>query len=251
MPIIDAEAVVLRHYSLAEADRIVVFFTREFGKIRAVAAGVRKTSSRLGGVLELLNHVRIQVYGREGGDLYRIRQCEIIHSFLGKRALPERMCVGCYFAECISEFVQENYPSPLLFRLLLATLSAGETRGVSEALVRYFEIWLLKLSGLLPDYGYCSGCGECVKGIGLFAMEASGLALCARCAHGRGMRIGPSATALIDEILTRPPDDFAIRTLAEPVSRDLENLTQTILVASLEKRLKSYRGLKEALGTRR
>lgn len=247
MPTLDAEAVVLRHYSLAEADRIVVFFTREFGKVRAVGAGVKKTSSRLAGALELLNHVRLQFYGREGSDLFRVRQCEILHSYLGKNPLPERMCACSYFAETIGEFAQENYPAPLLFRLLLATLDAGERAGISEALVRYFEIWLLKLNGLLPDYAYCSGCGECVKGIGFFAMANSGLALCARCARGHGLPIGQAAASLIGEMLTRPPNEFTSRILPESVAHDLESLTQMILATNLEKQMKSYRGLKEVL----
>ena len=247
MPTHDAEAIVLRHYSLGEADRIVVFFSREFGKIRAVGAGAKKTSSRLAGALEPLNHLRIQFYGREGSELYHIRQCEIVHAYLGRNPVPERFYAFSYFAEAISEFVQENNASPQVFRLLLATLDASEKNGISEALVRYFEVWLLKLNGLLPDYAYCSNCGECVKGNEFFASAHAGLALCSRCAKGRGYRIGPETSALIGEIMVRRPDAFASRPLGNPIAHELETLTQLLLVTNLERRLKSYQGLKQIL----
>jgi DNA repair protein RecO (recombination protein O) len=247
MPLHDAEAVVLRHYPLAEADRIVVLFTREQGKVRAVAGGARKTSSRLSAALEPLSHLHLQLYGKEGSELLRIRQCELLHSYLGKDSSPERLCALSYFAELTLEFIQENNPAPLLFRLLLALMDVVEKRGIHEALVRYFELWLLKLNGLLPDYGYCSACGRCVKGNGFFAAGDSGRGMCADCAQGGGVPICAAAGDLILDMLKRPPADFASRSFSVPAGRDLEKITQRLLLNSLEKRLKAYTGLKEIL----
>jgi len=245
MPLHDAEAIVLRHYTLAEADRIVVLFTREQGKVRAVGAGARKTNSRLSAALEPLSHLRLQLYGKEGSELLRIRQCELLHSYLGKDPSPERLCALSYFAEAISEFIQENNPAPLLFRLLLALMDVVEKRGINEALVRYFELWLLKLNGLLPDYRYCSACGRCVKGNGFFASGDSGRGLCDHCAQGRGLPICAAAGDLILEMIKLPPAEFGSRSLTGSVGRDLEKLMQRLLLHNLEKHLKAYTGLKE------
>ncbi len=249
MPIREAEAVVLRHYPLAEADRIVVLLAREFGKVRVVAKGIRRTKSRLVGCLEPLNHVRLEFYVREGRDLSYVRQCDLIHSFLGKIPSLERMCAFTYFAEILQEFVQEDQPSELFFRLFLAVLSAGEALAPNAALVRYFELWSLKIGGFLPNYAYCSGCGSCVKDIGFYAVVDAGEVLCARCAQGRGIHVGAAAAGILQK-LSEPPEQFARRSMPERAARDLERLVQALLEVHLEKRLKSYPVLKQVLEMR-
>ena len=96
MPIHEAEAIVLRQYSLADSDRIILLVTREYGKIRAVAQGAQKPKNRLSGRLEPLNHVQIEVYVREGRDLGQIRQAELMHSYLGKNPSLKQICAFSY-----------------------------------------------------------------------------------------------------------------------------------------------------------
>jgi len=249
MPIRDAEAVVLRHYPLAEADQIVVLLSREYGKIRTVAKGVKKTKSRMGGCLEPLNHVRVEFYAREGRELSYIRQCDLIHSFLGRNPTLDRMCAFTYFAEILQEFVQEDQPSELFFRLFLAVLGAGETLGVSLALVRYFELWSLRLGGFLPNYASCSVCGSCVKDTGFYAWPEGGEGRCGRCALGKGLYIRAAAVGVLQR-LSESPQQFACLSLPNSAAEDLERLTQALLELNLEKRLKSYPVLKRVLGAR-
>ena len=248
MPTREAEAIVLRQYPLSEADRIVVFLTREQGTWRAVARGARKPRSRLGGCLEPMTHVRLQFYVKEGGDLARIWQCEMIHSYLGKNATPDRLFVYSYLAELAQELAPENSPSALLFRLFLAVLEAGEHLVVNAALMRYFELWALKLNGWLPDYDYCSGCGKCVKDEGLYAWLEAGQARCRACSEERGLAIGADAVRLLHEFRELSPAQFAARPQPGAAARDLERLTQKLIEFHLEKRLKSYLALKEMFG---
>jgi DNA repair protein RecO (recombination protein O) len=250
MPIREAEAIVLRHYALAEADRIVVLLTREFGKIRAVAKGIKKTRSRIVGVLEPLNHVRVEFYVREGRDLSYIRQCDIVHSYLGRNPSLEGVCAFTYFAEVAQEFVQEDQPSEVVFRLLLAVLAAGETAGVNLALVRYFELWALKLAGFLPNYDYCSNCGSCVKETGFYARVETGEVRCAMCARDTGMFLRAESAETIRRASELAPQMFSSQPLPEKSERELERLTQALLEHHLEKRLKSYPVLKQVFGMR-
>jgi DNA repair protein RecO (recombination protein O) len=250
MPIREAEALVLRHYALAEADRIVVLLTREFGKIRAVAKGIKKTRSRMGGALEPLNHVRLEFYVREGRDLSYIRQCDMVHSYLGRSPSVEGVCAFTYFAEIAQEFVQEDQPNEVQFRLLLAVLAAGEASGVNLALVRYFELWALKLAGFLPNYDYCSSCGSCVKESRFYARVDTGEVRCARCAQGAGILLGAESAANLQRATVLPPQAFAAQPLPERSERELERLTQALLELHLEKRLKSYPVLKQVFGMR-
>jgi DNA repair protein RecO (recombination protein O) len=247
MAIREAEAIVLRQHTLAEADRIVVFLTREHGVLRAVAQGAKKPRSRLGGSLEPLTHVRIQYYAKEGGDLARIWHCEMVHSYLGRNPTLDRVFGFCYLAELAQELVPENSPNPLLFRLFLSVLEAGEQLGANAALLRYFELWALKLNGWLPNYDYCSGCRKYVKDEGFYAWLEAGEVRCRGCAEDRGIKIGSDAARSLHEILELPPLQYASRPQPGYAARDLERLAQKLIEWHLEKRLKSYLALKEML----
>ena len=241
MPIHEAEAIVLRHYPLSDSDRIVVFFTREFGKLRATARGVQKPKSLLAGRLEPLNHIRLEFYVRQGRDLGRVRQADLIHSYLGGNVSLERACAFLYFAEIVSEVVQDNQPNDPMFRLLLASLRAGEKQPPARPLVRYFEIWCLQLSGLLPNYAYCSNCGKCVKNERFYARLDAGEARCAECATERGLPVGAEASSALERMMHVPPESFASQSLSEDALGDLERLAQKLLELHLEKQLKSSR----------
>jgi DNA repair protein RecO (recombination protein O) len=250
MPVYESEAIVLRQYSLSDSDRIIVFITREYGKIRAAAQGVKKMKSRMAGSLELLNHIHLEFWTREGSELAQIRRAELIHSCLGKQPDLTRICAFSYFAEITNEVAQENQPNQALFRLLLASLNVGEGYGVSESLIRYFEIWCLKLNGLLPNYAYCSNCGKCVKDDGFFAWLEAGQARCFACAQGRGIRVGAAAAAILESMMRQSPERFAVQPLENEAAIDVERLSQRLMSLYLEKQLKSYRILKEALQNR-
>lgn len=243
----EAEAIVLRQYSLSEADRIVVFLTREAGTMRAVAAGSKKPGSRLGGCLEPLNHIRLQFFLKEGSDLGRVRSCDLIHSYLGKNPTLDRVYGFSYLAELAQEVAPENNPSELLFRLFLAVLDAGESTGKIEPLLRYFEVWTLKLNGWLPNYDYCPGCGRCVKDDGFYAWLEAGQGRCRECAGARGIQVGPETVRFMRDVLVLSPAQFASRPEIGHAARDLEFLTQKLLEWHLERRLKSYAAVKEIL----
>jgi DNA repair protein RecO (recombination protein O) len=242
----ESEAVVLRQYPLSEADRIVVFFTREYGKIRAVAQGAKRLKSRMGGCLEPLNHIHLRFYLKEGGDLARVRQCEIIHSYLGRSPSLERVYAFSYLAELVHELSQENYPNQLLFRLFLSVLEAGSKVGPGEGLIRYFELWSLRLNGLLPDYEYCSSCGRGVRDEGFFALLEAGQVRCSPCARGSGLHIRSAAAQLLHRMSKLSPEQFAALPWEAPSGRDLERLTQGLLELHIEKKLKSYPLLRQS-----
>jgi DNA repair protein RecO (recombination protein O) len=245
MPIQEAEAVVLRQYPLAESDRIVVFFSREHGKLRAVAKAARKPRSRLGGILEPLNHVQVQYYLKEGTDLGRIESCDLLHPFLGQMVDLDRLYAFTFFAEIIQEIVQDNNPNHLLFRLFLSCLRAGEETGISEALVRYFEVWTLKLNGWLPHYDPCPLCGKCVKDVGFYVRLEAGRCQCSDCNRGGGIHIRPPAARALREIGALPPLEFVSRSLDRTVVRDLEKFTHGQFEWQMDRRFKSYPALRE------
>ena len=247
MPIHETDAIVLRHYALSEADRIILFFAPELGKIRAVARGARKPKSRLAGSLEPLNHVQVQLYSKEGSELAQIRQAEIIHSYLGRNPSVPYLCAFSYWVEIVQEFVEDNSSNPLLFRLLLSVLNTAERRVFNQALVRYFEFWTLRLNGLLPKYDTCSKCGLCVKDVGFFAWLETGQACCASCSGGRGLHVHAAAANSLHRIFKLSPEEYSLLPMGGEISGDLERLAQQLLQFHLEKQLKSYPLLKKIL----
>ncbi|MBP1600696.1 MAG: replication and repair protein RecO [Acidobacteria bacterium] len=245
MPILEAEAVVLRSYSLSDADRIVVLATREYGKVRVVGQGVKKPKSRMAGCLEPLTHIRAKFFLREGAELWRLRQCEGIHSYLGSKLSLRQFYGFSYIAELVHEYLEDHNPNPPLFRLLLSVLATGEERGCSEALVRYFELWLLRLCGLLPDYRSCSNCGRVVVQTGFYAAAERGEGCCEDCAGGKGLRIRPAAAKFLQSYQHMSPLEFAEAPGYAPAAPDLEKLTLRLIERSLEKTLKSYSHLRQ------
>ena len=241
----ESEAVVLRQYPLSEADRIVVFFTREYGKVRAVAQGAKRLKSRMGGCLEPLNHIYLRFYLKEGADLGRVRQCETVYSYLGRSPSLDRVYAFSYLAELVQELSQEHYPNQHLFRLFLSVLEAGTKGETGESLIRYFELWALRLNGLLPDYDSCSNCGRCVRDEGFFAWLEAGQGRCSPCARGRGLQVRPAAAQLLYRMSKVSPQQFAALPWQTLAGRDLERLAQGLLELHIEKRLKSYTILRE------
>src|SRR5438128_1393346 len=133
MPPITSDALVLRTYKLGETSKVVVLLTRERGKVRAVAKGARGRRSRYQSALEPLSEVRVGLYGRQGAELYRLGECELLRSAFpaGARGLEEAMSLS-YFAELLDAFAQEGEAEDTVYRLAQAVVGAvGEGSSVT------------------------------------------------------------------------------------------------------------------------
>ena len=157
----ETEAIILRTYNLAEADKIVVCLTRDFGVVRAVARGARRLKSRFGAGLEPFTIVALTYYEKEGRELVTLRQTEILKSFFALSKSAEIVSALAYMSELVIEFAPPHEPNEKVFRMVRAILLALlEAPSEIYALVRYFEVWILKLSGFFPDLYRCVDCGQ-------------------------------------------------------------------------------------------
>lgn len=253
MPLYTTEALILRTYKLGEADRIVVFLTRDRGKKRGVANGARRPRSRFAGALEPLTRVGIGYYEREQRDLVRVSYAETQCSpLLASR--PDALTHVGYFAELIDEWAQEGDPSERLFRLGTATLDALAAGVPTSALARYFEYWLLRLQGVYPSHLACHRCGTAfdrADDAGAW-IEASGhLFSCGSCAGAAGdeasgmVRLSGEALAFLSESARMPPTSLDTRPLASSVDRELERVHRILMRVHLEKELRSVRVLRD------
>ena len=165
MPLYTAEALVLRTYKLGEADRIVVFLTRDRGKKRGVAPNARKSRKRFGAALEPLTEVRVSYFEKEGRELVGLNYAEPVRSPLSATS-PEALGYSHYFAELIDEWAAEADVDERLFRLGTSALEALVAGAPVDALARYFECWLLRLQGVYPpDLAVSSGAATFLDGV--------------------------------------------------------------------------------------
>ncbi len=159
MALKESEAIVLRTYPLREADLLVTFFTRIEGKVRGVARSAKKSRKRFGGALEPLTFVRAFYEDRERQELARLDALEVIESPLASEVGYPRAVALAHIAELLDELLPDREANDAIFRLTLSVL--GSLRGSAIWMpVTYFELWMTRLVGFLPDLSECVVCGK-------------------------------------------------------------------------------------------
>ena len=118
MPIRHTDAIVLRTYRIGEADKVVVFLTRDVGKIQGLAKGARRPRSRFGGSLEIGTELELTFFEKESRDLVSVDRCDIIRSGFPSSGDPILACTLAYFADLVDSFAPEREPNVKLYRLL-------------------------------------------------------------------------------------------------------------------------------------
>jgi DNA repair protein RecO (recombination protein O) len=248
VPVREAEAFVLRSQPLGESDRLVTFLTRSGGKLRGVAKGARRSRRRFGTNLELLSRVRLSYFEREGRDLVRVEGAELLESFYRLQEDPERGAVLACFAEIADAFAREQQEDEPFFRLLQAVLEAVRDGIDLDRAARYFEIWTLRLHGVLPSLAACAACGAALQGRGVARYDRrDGVVWCSRCAAGRRgplLPLPPAALRAAEEMLRRPPAAFVGRPPEAAALRPLAALAEAIVLDLTERPLKSYEVLR-------
>jgi DNA repair protein RecO (recombination protein O) len=178
-----ASAVVLRHADYGEADRLLTLFTREQGKVRAIAKGARKVTSRKAGHIEPFTHVTLQL--AKGRDLFIVTQAETVNAFPGLREDLVKTGYAAYIVELIDRFTyEEETPHPPVFRLLIETLERIEKESDAWLPIRYYEMRLLDFLGFRPQLFECANCGNEIQPEDQYFSFSAGGAICPRCGLG-------------------------------------------------------------------
>lgn len=168
---------MLRVRNLGEADRIVTIFTKERGKLNAVARGARRIRNRLLSPTQPFTHGQYLLFAGQG--LHNLSQAEIVHSYQDLRDDLEKLAYASYITELVDALTPEEDPSESVFSLLASTLALAE-KGRLRLAARAFEIRLMRELGYEPELHSCLNCREEVQG-NLFFTEQGGI-LCHKCA---------------------------------------------------------------------
>jgi DNA repair protein RecO (recombination protein O) len=238
MALFETEALVLRSYNLAEADKIVVCLSRSAGLIRGVAKNCRKLKNRFGAALEPFTLINLTYFEKENQELVSFSQTEIVRSRFNLSSDAVVLNGFCYMGDLLMDFSPPRQANDNLYRMALACFDAVAQSPVDlEWVLRYFEVWLLKLEGFLPDLRRCANCHNA------FSSEeplylASDLSLCCvSCSGRRGTVISKHMQQQLRATEKVSPAKFGEETRDVPVEirNDVAQLTYQIITRVLER----------------
>ncbi len=186
MGLVETEGLVLKSYSLADADKIVVLLTQNEGLVRGVAKGAKRLRSRFGGGLEPFSIVQISYFQKEERELVSIGHIELIKSYFEKASDPDFFEKFAYLVELLVEFAPPHDPNEKLYRMAKVCLeTASENPQNLVGTVVYFELWILRLGGYLPDWNRCDNCKREFGADEKASLQINFHLLCQNCQKGR------------------------------------------------------------------
>ncbi len=183
MGLIETQGIILRTYHLAEADKIAICLTKDTGIIRGVARGARRLKSKFGASLELFTLINLTYFQKEERELVSIRQAEIERSFFNLAPSNETLIVLEYLAQLAIDFAPPHQAEERLYRMVRTTISAAyDNVELVPQIAIYFELWILRLAGYLPDLGSCGNCrGTLSRVRESVYINYEGVLFCSRC----------------------------------------------------------------------
>jgi DNA repair protein RecO (recombination protein O) len=264
------EAIVLKRSDYGEADRLLTLYTPDLGKIRAIAKGARKPSSRKSGHVELFTHSALLL--AKGRNLDIVTQADTLDAFLPLREDLERLGFAYYLAELVDQFAEEGDPSARveryappgddgavenqpLFDLLIRSLKwLGEGTTEPVLLARFFELHLLMYVGYRPQLFKCVNCGKALEPVdSYFSAEAGGV-IDPDCVatkremiyeHARDVQpLSLNALKVLRYLQTREWESVRTLRLNADILAEVEVLMQRYIAHHLERNLKSVEFLK-------
>lgn len=239
-------AVILRRRDFRDADRILTVFTPNYGKLELIAKGIRKTTSRKAGHLELFNHSALMIAQGRTWDL--ITEVAGVESYTNIRTDLDKISQANYISElidCFSESGDENLP---IWELLVLTLQELDALVISQdgrqdarMLQHWFEIQLLSLAGFQPQLFECLNCDETLEPVTNYIHLAEGGVLCPNCAHGRRdvEAIEADVLKVLRFIQSRPWAAVRQVAIRPHIMRQVDSLLYRYLLTILERQLKS------------
>lgn len=247
MPLYETESLVLKSYNLAEADRIVVFLTREHGIVRGVAKGAKRLKSKYGSSLELFSTIHLTYFQKEDRELVSIQQVELLRSFFVRASDPDVLSSCSYFADLLTSLMPPHDPNETVYRMVNVCIDSvcGDSDKMT-AIRLYFELWLLRLSGYLPDWSRCTDCGRTLNASEDAELKIDFRLLCVKCGRSAAAAlVSGQLRKLFADAMTMRPGLFAdsYKTMAE--AGQLSSILRSIISQAVGREI----GESAAMGT--
>ena len=178
-------AIILRSIPYGEWDKIITLYTLDFGKIKGIAKGAKRSQKRFGNTLETGSYVKVSFFEKETSDLVRLSHCDLTLSFEGLREDIHKLAWASYLIELVTEMTAERIQNKALFQLLLAFLKLIDQGTLREEMKRVFEVRFFSLLGYQPSFDHCPRCKKVLSDEKLFFSPREGGVLCSACTVNR------------------------------------------------------------------
>lgn len=238
MALFETEALVLRSYNLAEADKIVVCLSRSAGLIRGVAKNCRKLKNRFGAALEPFTLINLTYFEKENQELVSFSQTEILKSRFNLSSDAALLSGFSYMGDLLMDFSPPRQANDNLYRMALACFEAvSQSPADLEWVLRYFEVWLLKLEGFLPDLRRCANCHNELSTEEPIYLSSDLSLRCVSCSARRGTVVSKHVQQHLRATEKLSPAKYADETREVPVEtrKELAQLTYQIISRVLER----------------
>jgi DNA repair protein RecO (recombination protein O) len=235
------EAIVLSKRAYGESDRIIHLFTRETGKISAIAKGAGKSQKRFMNTLEPFNHIRVEYFEKHGRGMVRIDNADLLGPNDGIEMSIRRACSASFFAEFVDRLTKEREPHDPLFTALKEFIDLARTKDPDYAEILHYQLLMLDILGYHPNFDTCVYCGTAMDEAEKlhFSRERGGI-LCGACARSLPHR--RCTQGLIPAFLSAKAmqGGFATHTL----EHEAQDVMEGFLAYHIDIDFKSYRLLK-------
>jgi DNA repair protein RecO (recombination protein O) len=232
----ESEAIVLRTYPMREADLLVTLFTRVEGKVRGVARSAKKSKRRFGGALEPMTYVRAFYDVRERQELVRLDACEVLASPMATEVSYARSVGLAHLAEVLDELLPDREANDAIFRLTLSVLQVLTGDEIWMP-VTYFELWMTRLVGLLPELTECGACGKNLNGSRAFFHALADGLMCIDDKRLASSELLIESRMLAAQMFRSPVEGFVGMPWPKAQGADLRKFLIQILQRHLEKKI--------------
>lgn len=256
MPPFTTQAIVIRSLNYGESDKIITFCTQDFGKLKGIAKGARRSKKRFQNVLGLFSYLRLIFFEREGMGLVRVESGDLLQSFPRIREDLRKIYYGNYYLELMNEMAGEREANPEAFDLLLSFLTDLDAMAPEEERLRMFEIRMLALFGYRPYLIRCGLCkrdwGEIKEGPAAFFSLDKGTLICGKCAkHGVELVSLSLGTArLIDHVSQTELSKLGRLRFTSQALAESRAILPRFIAHQVGKELKSLKAIRDKFETR-
>ncbi|MBX3438276.1 MAG: DNA repair protein RecO [Planctomycetaceae bacterium] len=240
------DALVIRLADWSESSRVVTLFTRDFGKISALAKGAKRLRSSFEAALDLLSESRIVFLRKSSSSLDILTESQLISRFQPSAKSLISLYGGYYVAELLSGLCEPEDPHPRLYEAARQTLRRLESETDARSVILRFELVLLREIGHLPDFDACLVCGAPVSGGRQFAFWVSqGGLICTTCQRPdlEQTQINAGSIAWLRTFLDDDPAVARHVVASEDQLSQLRHITTAAVTHVLERRPSTLRYL--------
>lgn len=245
---IETEAIILNTLDYGDSDRIVTFYTEEFGKLSGIAKGAKRSRKRFVGNLDASCNVKFMFFNNPKKDLLRLDDAVLLKGFNNIRSDIDRLAVGSYFIELLNELSAEGHKNSKVYGLILHYLDILDNPDFiidgskKEILIRAYEVKLMAFLGFMPHLDFCVTCRESYTDSDkIFFSSTRGGIVCKSCVGNAGPVIGVTKDSanFISGVLKKSASEVVENSVSDISVRESEKVMNDFIVHQIGKELKT------------